>query len=39
MSFPTVLFILEQLRHDAATRPCIALAYGRGLTVEAVLIR
>ena len=39
MSSPTVLFILERLRAAAVPRPWVALAFGPGLTVEAVLIR
>jgi predicted naringenin-chalcone synthase len=38
MSSPTVLFILEQLRRSARPLPCIALAFGPGLTIEAALI-
>ena len=38
MSSPTVLFILERLRNRNALRPCIALAFGPGLVVEAVLL-
>ncbi|MBW3539788.1 MAG: type III polyketide synthase [Planctomycetes bacterium] len=38
MSSPTVLFILERLRRRNAPRPCVALAFGPGLTVEAALI-
>ncbi len=38
MSSPTVLFILERLRNRDAPRPCIALAFGPGLVVEAVLL-
>jgi predicted naringenin-chalcone synthase len=37
MSSPTVLFILDQLRRDAAPSPCVALAFGPGLTVEAAI--
>ncbi len=39
MSSPTVLFILQRLRAAQVPRPCVALAFGPGLTVEAVLIR
>jgi predicted naringenin-chalcone synthase len=39
MSSPTVLFILEQLRRSGAPRPCVALAFGPGLAVEAVILR
>ena len=38
MSSPTVLFILERLRRIEAARPCVALAFGPGLAVEAVLL-
>ncbi len=38
MSSPTVLFILEQLRKEIGSLPCIALAFGPGLTIEAALI-
>ena len=37
MSSPTVLFILDRLAHDHAPRPCVALAFGPGLTIEAAL--
>ena len=38
MSSPTILFILERLCHRAAPRPCVALAFGPGLSVEAALL-
>jgi predicted naringenin-chalcone synthase len=38
MSSPTVLVILERLRRENAPLPCLALAFGPGLTVEAALI-
>ena len=38
MSSPTVLFILERLRREAAARPCVALGFGPGLVVEAALL-
>jgi len=38
MSSPTVLFILERLRRIGAPRPCVALAFGPGLAVEAALL-
>ena len=38
MSSPTVLFILERLRRIEAARPCVALAFGPGLAVEAALL-
>lgn len=37
MSSPTTLFILERLRQDGAPRPCVALGFGPGLSVEAAL--
>ncbi len=37
MSSPTVLFILERLMETGAARPCVALAFGPGLTAEAAL--
>lgn len=39
MSSPTVLFILDRLRQAGAPRPCVAMAFGRGLVAEAVLLR
>jgi predicted naringenin-chalcone synthase len=39
MSSPTILFILEHLRRLRAPRPCVALGFGPGLTVEAALFR
>jgi predicted naringenin-chalcone synthase len=39
MSSPTVLFILDQLRRENAPRPCVALGFGPGLMVEALLLR
>jgi predicted naringenin-chalcone synthase len=39
MSSPTILFILERMRQSQAPRPCVALAFGPGLTVEAALFR
>jgi predicted naringenin-chalcone synthase len=38
MSSPTVLFILDRLRRQRAARPCVALGFGPGLTVEAALL-
>jgi predicted naringenin-chalcone synthase len=38
MSSPTILFILRQLRQADAPRPCVAIAFGPGITVEAALI-
>lgn len=37
MSSATILFILNQLRRAEAPRPCVALAFGPGLVVEAAL--
>ena len=37
MSSPTVLFIVNRLRERKAPRPCVSLAFGPGLTAEAVL--
>jgi predicted naringenin-chalcone synthase len=39
MSSPTVLFILQALRQVDDCLPCVALAFGPGLTIEAALIR
>lgn len=39
MSSPTTLFILERLQEIGAPRPCVALAFGPGLAVEAALLR
>lgn len=39
MSSPTILFILDRLRRSGAGRPCVALAFGPGLAVEAALLR
>jgi predicted naringenin-chalcone synthase len=38
MSSPTILFILDQLRRADAPKPCVALAFGPGLAVEAALL-
>ncbi|HEY1600482.1 MAG TPA: 3-oxoacyl-[acyl-carrier-protein] synthase III C-terminal domain-containing protein [Pirellulales bacterium] len=38
-SSPTVLFILDRLRQRHAMRPCVILAFGPGLTIEAALLR
>lgn len=38
MSSATVLFILQELRSRRAPRPCVALAFGPGLVVEATLL-
>ncbi len=37
MSSPTILFILNRLRATGADTPCLALAFGPGLTIEAAL--
>ncbi len=37
MSSPTILFILDRLERAKAPLPCVALAFGPGLVVEAVL--
>jgi predicted naringenin-chalcone synthase len=37
MSSPTILFILNRLRSSGAPAPCLALAFGPGLTIEAAL--
>jgi predicted naringenin-chalcone synthase len=39
MSSPTLLFILKRLRALDAARPCVALGFGPGLAVEAILVR
>ena len=39
MSSPTVLFILQRLRRQQARLPCVALAFGPGLVVEAALFQ
>ena len=38
MSSPTVLFVLDRLRRRRAPRPCVALAFGPGIAVEAALL-
>ena len=38
MSSPTILFILDRLSKATAPAPCVALAFGPGLTVEAALL-
>jgi predicted naringenin-chalcone synthase len=37
MSSPTVLFLIDRLRWRQAPLPCVALAFGPGLAVEAAL--
>jgi predicted naringenin-chalcone synthase len=39
MSSPTVLFILKELCAHNAPRPCVALAFGPGLAIEAALLQ
>lgn len=39
MSSPTILFILDRLRRRQAPRPCVTIAFGPGLTMEATLFR
>lgn len=38
MSSPTVLFVLERLQRQSISGPCVALAFGPGLTIEAALL-
>jgi prepilin-type processing-associated H-X9-DG protein len=38
MSSPTILFILDRLRHTQAPLPCVALGFGPGLAIEAALL-
>ncbi len=38
MSSPTVLFVLKRLMNERAQRPCVAIAFGPGLSVEAALL-
>ncbi|OAI48156.1 hypothetical protein AYO44_07805 [Planctomycetaceae bacterium SCGC AG-212-F19] len=39
ISSPTVLFIVDRLRMQHAPRPCVAMAFGPGLTAEATLFQ
>lgn len=39
MSSPTILFILDALRREQARLPCVSLAFGPGVTIEAALWR
>jgi predicted naringenin-chalcone synthase len=39
MSSPTVLFVMKRLMDADAGRPCVAIAFGPGLSVEAALFR
>ncbi len=38
MSSPTILFIVDRLRSRQAPLPCVMLAFGPGLTIEAALL-
>jgi predicted naringenin-chalcone synthase len=38
MSSPTILFILDRLRRISSPRPWVAMAFGPGLAVEALLL-
>lgn len=38
MSSATVIFVLEELHRRGASLPCVALAFGPGLVVEATLV-
>ena len=37
MSSPTILFVIDRLQSHDAPRPCVALAFGPGITIEAAL--
>jgi predicted naringenin-chalcone synthase len=39
MSSATMIFLLERLMSKGAERPCVALGFGPGLTIEAALFR
>lgn len=39
MSSATIFFVLDRLKESGANRPCVALGFGPGLTVEAMLLR
>ena len=39
MSSPTLLFVIERLRQNAARGPCLAIAFGPGITAEVALFR
>jgi predicted naringenin-chalcone synthase len=39
MSSPTVLFVLDRLRAEGDHSPCVALAFGPGVAIEAALLR
>ncbi len=38
MSSPTVLFVVDELRKRGNWLPCILLAFGPGLSIEAALL-
>lgn len=38
MSSPTILFVLKRLAALGAAKPCVALAFGPGLSIEAALL-
>ncbi|MCA9258250.1 MAG: type III polyketide synthase, partial [Planctomycetales bacterium] len=38
MSSPTLLFVLDELQRRGAETPCVALAFGPGLAIEAALL-
>jgi predicted naringenin-chalcone synthase len=38
MSSPTILFVLKRLAERGAPKPCVALAFGPGLSIEAALL-
>lgn len=38
MSSPTVVFVIDELRNRGDWLPCVALAFGPGLSIEAALI-
>lgn len=39
MSSPTILFVLQRLKEQGATGPCVALGFGPGLVAEAMLLK
>jgi predicted naringenin-chalcone synthase len=38
MSSATILFIVDRLRSSAAAGPCVAMAFGPGLSAEVALV-
>lgn len=38
MSSPTILFVLKRLEERRAPKPCVALTFGPGLSIEAALL-